>query len=135
MLNATPMKKYLFLFFAALAILTSCGNSDDAAAVDNGSAKFKFVIENNIVISPAWVEEIRVSMMGGYSESAKQSTWPIFVYSCKYEGKEYIYFENTLSSMFASSLVLYDANGNQKSVSRENLKLEATKLICPVLGD
>lgn len=129
------MKKYLFLIFAALAILTSCGNSDDAAAVDNGTNKFRFVIENNVVISPAWVEEIRVAMMGGYDESIKHSTWPIFVYSCQYEGKEYIYFENSLSSTFSSTLVLYDAAGNKRSVSRANLKLEATKLICPVIGD
>lgn len=125
------------MIVTCLATMISCNNSDESSVIENNAEKFNIVVENNVVVSPKWVEDVRVSIAKGQDVSfdSRHYTWVIWVYSCKYEGKEYIYFSNTQSSWIESMLTLYDALGNKRAVSRENLVLEDVRRVCPIIED
>lgn len=131
------MKKKFLMIVTCLATMISCNNSDESSVIENNAEKFNIVVENNVVVSPKWVEDVRVSIAKGQDVSfdSRHYTWVIWVYSCKYEGKEYIYFSNTQSSWIESMLTLYDALGNKRAVSRENLVLEDVRRVCPIIED
>lgn len=125
------------MIVASVATMISCNNSEESSVIDNNAEKFNIVVENDVVVSPKWVEDVRASIAKEQDVSfdSRHYTWVIWVYSCKYEGKEYIYFTNTQSSWIESMLTLYDALGNKRAVSRENLELEDVRRVCPVIED
>lgn len=132
-----PYAAVPLLVAATIATLASCNNSDENSVIENNAEKFNIVVENNVVISPKWVEDIRVSIAKGQDDSfdSRHYTWVIWVYSCKYEGKEYIYFENQASSWIDSTMELYDVTGKKRVVSRANLVLDDVRRVCPVIED
>lgn len=131
------MKKKFLMIAICLATMISCNNSDESSVIENNAEKFNIVVENDVVVSPKWVEDVRISIAKGQDVSfdSRHYTWVIWVYSCKYEGKEYIYFANTISSWGESTLALYDASGKKRVVSVENLVLEDVRRVCPVIED
>lgn len=142
------MKKLLLLLVSAL-LLSSCADFDNDQLSDYmdtaigeevhdplTNTTIRVIVQEDVVVSPTWIEEVRKEMASSPSPSA---TSLVFVFSVEIEGGTYIYFWNGASSSAGSraSERIYNLDGTESKYVFPLINVDGSdffthrRLLCP----